>query len=102
MYRTGELWVRVGLDGVPLWKSHVVATTISPCGGMLNVGEHSPPRHFVCSIYRGYDSRETLRTILNHINLPADIRTMDGAVVQIRGKPWLGCLCVGTICCFTS
>ena len=87
MYQRGELWVRVGLDGVPLWKPHVVATIVGPCGKMVNLGEHSPTRHFVCSMYRGYDSRETLRDVFNHIDLPTNIPTMNGAIVQVHGKP---------------
>ena len=32
VYRPGELWIILGIDGVPLWKSHVVAGTLALTG----------------------------------------------------------------------
>ena len=40
-YRSGELWVRIGIDGVPWWHSHVVAITLSICGKLKIFPEHS-------------------------------------------------------------
>ena len=95
-YWLGELWVRVGMDGVPLWKSQVVSmgTNVSACGKMVNMGEHSPTRHFVCSIYRGNDSCETLCDVFNCINVPANIRTHDAIVQYLLNHTLFGVLCV--------
>ena len=77
-YRSGELWVRIGIDGVPMWHSHV-ATTLSVRGKLKNYKEHTPQRHYVIALYRGYDSQETLTTILQHIKL-------DEALCKLNGK----------------
>ena len=64
--------MRLGIDGVPLWKSHVVATTLSMCGDVHGYPEHSPKRHFVIGLFRGYDTIDGLRSVLEGIKLDTD------------------------------
>ena len=78
-YCSGELWVHIGIDGFPLWHSHVVATTLSVCGKQKNYKEHTPQRHSVIALHRGYGSHETLTTLLQHIKL-------DDALCKLNGK----------------
>ena len=40
-YRPGEIWIRVGLDGVPLWKSHVVACTVAETSKLRDYEPHT-------------------------------------------------------------
>ena len=76
-YRKGELWVRLGIDGVPLWKSHVVATTLSMCGDLHGYPEHSPKRHCVIGLFRGYDTIDGLHSVLEGIKLDTDLSKLD-------------------------
>ena len=76
-YRNGELWVRLGIDGVPLWKIHVVATTLSMCGDLHGYPEHSSKRHFVIRLFRGYDTIDGLRSVLEGIKLDTALAELD-------------------------
>ena len=85
-YRSGEPWVRIGIDGVTFWHSHVVATTVSVCGKPKKYKEHTPQRHSVIALYCGYDSQETLKTIVEHIKLDEALRKLNGKQMTVQGQ----------------
>lgn len=87
--KEGELWVRVGVDGVPLWKSHVVACTIAVCSDLKDLPMHSPKRHFVFSLLRGTEQKETLENLLKTAQVVDDVAKLDGGTVSINGEKYV-------------
>ena len=77
-HRAGEIWIRVGLDGVPLWKSHVVACTVAATSKLKDYEPHAPKRHFVCTLLRGTDTVETLKAALEKAELVQDVHNLNG------------------------
>ena len=86
--RAGELWIRVGLDGVPLWKAHVVACTMAPCAHLRSLPMQSPHRHFVFCLLRGTESKEVVAEMLRHCKVVEDVQKLDGSTVFIQGKQY--------------
>ena len=84
--RQGELWIRVGLDGVPLWKSHVVACTMCPCSKLKTLPMHSPQRHFVFCLLRGTDSIGIVKDMLAQCKIIEDVGKASSRRVTIDGK----------------
>ena len=82
-YQEGEFWVRIGIDGVPLWHSHVVAATLSICGELVDLPEHSPRRHAVVALFRGYDSVANLKSVLKHTKMDVALGGLNGLVVTV-------------------
>ena len=44
VYGLGELWIVLGIDGVPLWKPHVVGGTLALTGTLKSLEAHSLAR----------------------------------------------------------
>ena len=84
--REGELWLRVGLDGVPIWKSHVVACTVAPCSRLLSLPDQSPLRHFVFCLLRGTEQVEVVEQLLQTASVIQDVTRLDGCSIPIGGK----------------
>ena len=80
-YRKGELWVWLGIDGVLLWKRHVVATTLCIYGDLHGYPQHSPKRHLVIGLIRGCDTIDGRRSVLECIgwvtSLDTDLAKLD-------------------------
>ena len=87
--RQGELWIRVGLDGVPLWKPHVVACTICPCSKLKTLPMHNPQRHFVFYLLRGTDSIGVVKDMLAQCKIIEDVGKLNGRRVTIDGKQYV-------------
>ena len=71
--RQGELWIHVGLDGVPLWISHVVACTICQRSRLKTLPMQSPQRHFVFCLLRGTDSIGVVNDMLAQCKIIEDV-----------------------------
>lgn len=87
--KPGELWLRVGADGVPLWKSQVVACTVAVCSDLSHLDMHSPGRHFVFCVLRGAEKKETLAELLRTAGIVEDVTKLEGLVVTIKGQPYV-------------
>ena len=85
VYRPGELWIILGIDGVPLWKSHVVAGTLALTGTMKSFEAHSPARHFLAFLFRGYDSVVNVKAVFDALDLDNALNDINGTQVQIHG-----------------
>ena len=85
----GELWIRVGLDGVPLWKSHVVACTICPCSKLKTLPMHSPQWHFVFCLLRGTDSVGVVKDMLARCKIIEGVGKLNTRRVTIDGKQYV-------------
>ena len=87
--RPGELWIRFGLDGVPLWKSQVVAGTMAPYSHVRDLKQHTPDRHFVCILFRGYDTKELLKQCLQKSGYLGSVDDLNGSCVTINGTHYV-------------
>lgn len=80
--------MRLGIDGVPLWHSNVLAMTMSCCSDLkedVHMPQHSPLRHFVFAIMRSMESKENLYALCVAMGLPAALKKLDGAVLIVEG-----------------
>ena len=82
------MWIRVGLDEVPLWKAHVVACAVAPCAHLRSLPMQSPHWHFVFCLLRGTESKEVVAEMLRHCKVVEDLQKLDGSTVFIQGKQY--------------
>ena len=87
-WKPREIWLRLGIDGVPLWHSNVLAMTMSCCSDLkedLHMPQHSPLRHFVFAIMRSMETKENLLALFTAMGLPEALKQLDGAVFIVGG-----------------
>jgi hypothetical protein len=77
-----ELWVRVGVDGVRMWKSNVVSISLGPCSVLRDLPMHSMYRFGLAAVQRSQETVSALRFLMEDSGIAADMSTLDGSLVD--------------------
>ena len=78
----GHIWCTIGMDGVPLWHSHVVSISCSTCVALDGTGQHAMERYFIAAVLRGHDSVQVVCDMLKKCKMQADISNIMQTTVK--------------------
>jgi hypothetical protein len=78
-----ELWIRLGVDGVRMWKSNVVTVSLGACSVIKDLPLHSMYRFGLVAVQRSQETVASLNFLMNNSGLAADVRTLDGSRMEV-------------------
>ena len=78
----------MGIDGVPLWHSHVISVSICLLADIEGLPIHGPHSSFVSAIMRGYESVQSMEDLIKTIKLSEDIFALNGSEIFIDGQSY--------------
>ena len=85
--RAGEMWLRVGVDGVRMWKSNVISVTMAPCSDLVNLPMHSMHRFALLLVQRSQESLAALKFAIQDSGLAAELGGLNGSVQDFGMGP---------------
>jgi hypothetical protein len=78
-----ELWIRLGVDGVRMWKSNIVTVSLGPCSVITDLPLHSMYRFGLVAVQRSQETVASLTFLLQTSGIAADVTSLDGSTLQV-------------------